>query len=210
MDIVASEIDIACNVTGTGDVSLACDNCEMVLGGDSNAHYPNSLLHLSNNELSNIRVMGSVTFGSGLSQNVLRIYIDGAVFISDASTLNIIASQGPISFRNMSSEFKISSDASFLTKSSSNVTIDSNVTIETLGATGDGVVTFYVDSDCSVTDNDLFVISSEYTSLTVFTSAAIVVISTPGIVLGGQLNVSSSRLLRFEGASSSICGRLFR
>lgn len=198
VDITSSTIDLSCYVNGPGDLSLSCNKCGMVIGGDYNNYLTSIPYHCSNTLLSKINTTGNVLFGSKSERNISHIWIEAAAISTPAASLTLSASQGSIEFKNISSEIVLTSaNASLFVKAKSNTSINSNLTIATpMGGTG--LFLFEVDNDCSVVDfNRVSVGASAH--LLLDTSTHEMVISAPSVTFDGVINASLAPFFKIEG-----------
>lgn len=206
LDVISSAIDLECNITGSGDVSLTCDHgAAIALGGDSNVHSPTGF-YLSNSELAHVLSTGSLTIGSNSEQNVSAIWIDGVVWSPPAVLVSILSSTGSVNMLNTSSEVTLATSASLSIEAAQNITVASNSSISASGR--DVVITLKADRDCSV-ETDEFTQDSHVTitgnsSFSVLTSDSQVVLMSPRLELDGVLNVSSAALLKLDGAFENL------
>ena len=134
LEITSTTIDLACNVSGGGDLALTCDHgCGIVIGNEFNIYSPTTSYHLSDSELGGILSTGTVTIGSE-SKNVSNILFDGAHATSSASNLNVLTSQGSISFENSSSAFDMTANSALLVmRARHNLTVDSHTQVNFTG-----------------------------------------------------------------------------
>ena len=133
VDIASATINLLCNVTGGGDLSLACrpEDCEMSFGGEIN-HYSNtSAYHVSNAEFARLQTSGAVTFGSHSDRNVSNMLLDEVSATFSASNVSFFSSSGYIRILNGSSTFALSAmGASIVLGAVGNVSIETDVMID--------------------------------------------------------------------------------
>lgn len=171
----------------------------MAIGGevnDTNTYSTAVLYHLSNSMLSRIQTTGAVTIGADSTHSVADVFIFGALMTSSANVFTLSSSLASIIFVNESSVIAMTeANSELLMKASANISVDSNLSITTTGYSGS--VIMEVDSDCTVSDGDNFIVSSQG-SLSVNTSAKVVV-SSPGVIVDGVFDVTNASALMFHG-----------
>ena len=132
-DVTSHSIDLLCNVTGGGDLTLSCDQCEMVIGGNTNYYVDRSSYHISNDVLSRVLNTGEVTLGSRNSDlsNVTEVLVDDLNVSLASSLFSISSSAGPVSFLNLSSHITLTSDeASIGISAAGNVSVEADLTVQ--------------------------------------------------------------------------------
>lgn len=200
LDITSTSIDLDCNVTGPGEISLSCDNdCEMSLGGDSNS-YSSALYHLSNSELSRVQTTGTTAFGSQYTKNISRMIFDGADASFSGSRIIFTVPHGRIDFLNTSSLIEATSTASNVTfGSSQNITLDTTLNV-VLSSTFQSLE-FIVDTDCTAIDVDHFTVSSTSSAslIVLARESSRIVISAPALSIEGNVNVTSASHFELQG-----------
>lgn len=202
LDVSSHTIDLACNISGTGDVELSpsSDN-GIAMGGDVN-NYEFIDYHMSNDELVHVRSTGSVTLGSG-SKSVSNIVVDGAVLSLNAQQLTLVSSSGSVAFSNVTSSLALGSNSAQITiNSKTNISINAQLTVSLTGG-GSPQLTLIADSDCSVSDGDHLSISSPM--VVDCTSYSTVTVSSPAINIENVVNVTYADLLKLEGKFCFIC-----
>lgn len=140
LEIVAATIDTAGNITGDGDVSLACStaSCEMAFGSDSNVYGSTSPYHLSNSELLTLQSTGVLVFGSTGSRNVSQMRMDDFSATFSASSVKFASSAGSISTLNRSNELTLCASSAVLSfEATGNVSLGTDLSIS---MTSGGVV----------------------------------------------------------------------
>jgi hypothetical protein len=182
--VFAQQIDLFCNLTGLGDVSISCGavGCNMQLGNNISANG----FHLTNSELHNIQTGGELTLGSNF---VSLIYVDGAAFEYSTAQLLIFAggSNGSLIFQSNPSSFSV--NRSFEVKVNENLTISTDVVIAEIMSSP----TFLVNYDCS--GFGLFSVTSSGS----VNAAGDFTISTTSISVLGFVN--ASKILNVDGES---------
>ena len=133
VDVVSATLDLLCNVTGGGDLALACSttDCEMSFGGDINRYSNTSAYHVSNTEFVQLQTSGDMVFGSQAGQNVSTMWLDGVSAAFDAKNVSFLSSSGHIRILNGSSSFSFSGiSASFTMNALGNISFETNFAID--------------------------------------------------------------------------------
>lgn len=198
-----NSLDLQCNVTGSGNIEFQCSTpaCDIVLGEIGNHYSSMTSFHVSNDEFSRLQTTGELTFGSVSPMvNMSDIWIDGLSTSLNVSVLTVATARGSVHFMNTSSSIEMSSANSSVTFSTAkNVTIDSHTTFNQNGA-GASVI-LASDVDCSAKEGDrsdsYFIISNSASLL--LGGEGDISVSAPSVDIGGTMNVTTSRLLNFEG-----------
>lgn len=130
MDVVSATIELFCNITGSGDLSLACstNNCEMSFSGNVNP-YSTSSFHLSNSELGRVGMTGLLTFGSESQRNISNMWLDGVSASFNATTVAFASSR--IHYLNSSSTLVLSANSAILDmRAENNLSIGTDFAVE--------------------------------------------------------------------------------
>lgn len=204
VNITSSTIDLACNLTGFGDVSVTCDHgCVIALGGDTNLYSSATNYHVSNSMLQKIQISKSLTIGSPLASNVSEMFVDGYSHSPNGSGIVLAVSQGSISFLNASSTIALRDNASFEVLAAENISVGALLSVSASG--GSSGVKFVSDSDCTTESDESnqdshFIVSSNGSLLVDTAELTEVQVLTPRLLLEGLVNVTDSTTMMIEGS----------